>query len=140
MVPVAYTHLGFTVGTAAHRRRPNFIAQFISRKVSHSNPIAPTARRLDCTISPSRRSEYLAGILDERGERPLCIPSERERSGWSAYATHPQKQDGIMFHMYDGYHFWGMHMLWWLFWLAFISVIFGPYEPVRRNRRSSDTT
>ena len=25
-----------------------------------------------------------------------------------------------MFHFYDGYHFIGMHLLWWVFWLAFI--------------------
>ena len=57
----------------------------------------------------------------------------------SAASTHPLKQDGIMFHMYDGYHFWGMHLLWWFFWFAFIAVVFGAYEPVRRNRRSSDS-
>lgn len=40
---------------------------------------------------------------------------------------------------YDGYHFFGMHMIWWFFWIAFIWVIFGMYEPVRRsNRTKSD--
>ena len=39
-----------------------------------------------------------------------------------------------MFHFYNGYHFFGMHMLWWIFWLLFMATIFGPYEPVRRNR------
>jgi hypothetical protein len=43
-----------------------------------------------------------------------------------------------MFNMYDGYHFFGMHMLWWFFWIVFIGVIFGAYEPVRRNRRGTD--
>lgn len=37
---------------------------------------------------------------------------------------------------YDGYHFFGMHMLWWFFWIAFIWVIFGMYEPVRRSNRT----
>jgi hypothetical protein len=45
-----------------------------------------------------------------------------------------------MFNMYDGYHFFGMHMLWWFFWILFIGVIFGAYEPVRRNRRGTDDT
>jgi putative membrane protein len=39
-----------------------------------------------------------------------------------------------MFHFYDGYHFFGMHLMWWVFWIVFVSVLFGPYEPVRRNR------
>ncbi len=40
-----------------------------------------------------------------------------------------------MFHMYEGYHFFGMHLLWWAFWIIFISILFGAFEPVRRNRR-----
>jgi hypothetical protein len=48
----------------------------------------------------------------------------------------PEKK---MFNMYDGYHFFGMHMLWWFFWIVFIGVIFGAYEPVRRNRRGIDS-
>jgi putative membrane protein len=40
-----------------------------------------------------------------------------------------------MFHMYAGYHWFGMHLLWWLFWFAFIGMIFGVYEPVPRKRR-----
>ncbi len=39
-----------------------------------------------------------------------------------------------MFHFYDGYHFFGMHMVWWFFWILFIGIVFGAYEPVRRNR------
>ena len=45
-----------------------------------------------------------------------------------------------MFNMYDGYHFFGMHMLWWFFWIVFIGVIFGAYEPVRTNRRKDDVS
>ena len=43
-----------------------------------------------------------------------------------------------MFHMYDGYHFLGMHMLWWFFWFLFISVLFSAFEPVRRKRGRKD--
>lgn len=43
-----------------------------------------------------------------------------------------------MFHFYNGYHFFGMHMLWWFFWIVFFGVIYGAYEPVRRNRRGKD--
>ncbi|MEP7344215.1 MAG: hypothetical protein ABI877_03055 [Gemmatimonadaceae bacterium] len=39
-----------------------------------------------------------------------------------------------MFHFYNGYHVLGMHLLWWLFWFAFMAVIFGLYEPVPRKR------
>lgn len=44
-----------------------------------------------------------------------------------------------MFHMYNGYHFWGMHMIWWLFWIALLGVMFRPYASGRRNRRKTDT-
>lgn len=44
-----------------------------------------------------------------------------------------------MFHMYNGYHFWGMHMIWWLFWIALIGVMFRAFAPGRRNRRKTDT-
>ncbi len=43
-----------------------------------------------------------------------------------------------MFNMYDGYHFFGMHLIWWFIWIVFIGIIFGAYEPVRRNRRRDD--
>ncbi len=39
-----------------------------------------------------------------------------------------------MFNMYDGYHFFGMHMLWWLFWILFVGILFGAFQPVRRRR------
>ena len=32
-----------------------------------------------------------------------------------------------MFHLYDGYHFIGMHLLWWVFWFAFISILFSQF-------------
>lgn len=43
-----------------------------------------------------------------------------------------------MFHMYEGYHFFGMHMLWWMFWIVFVWILFGMYEPVRRTKRGKD--
>ena len=38
-----------------------------------------------------------------------------------------------MFHFYDGYHWFGMHLFWWAFWILFLVVVFlvraGPEEP-----------
>ena len=32
-------------------------------------------------------------------------------------------------HMYDGYHFWGMHLIWWFIWVIFLIWIFAtPYD------------
>jgi putative membrane protein len=41
--------------------------------------------------------------------------------------------------MYDGYHFWGMHLVWWFIWFIFIFWIFAtPYDiPGRRMNRES---
>lgn len=39
-----------------------------------------------------------------------------------------------MFHLYNGYHFLGMHLLWWAFWVVMIGIVFGWYEPVPRWR------
>jgi putative membrane protein len=36
-----------------------------------------------------------------------------------------------MFHFYDGYHFLGMHLLWWVFWILFIVLVFGSFTPLR---------
>jgi len=38
---------------------------------------------------------------------------------------------------YDGYHFWGMHLIWWFIWLSLIFWIFAtPYSiPGQRYRR-----
>ena len=40
---------------------------------------------------------------------------------------------------YDGYHFWGMHLIWWIFWLLFIFAIFGWFEPVPKKRIKKDS-
>lgn len=42
-----------------------------------------------------------------------------------------------MFHFYDGYHFAGMHLLWWIFWILLLIFWFGAYEPVRRKKPRS---
>ena len=39
---------------------------------------------------------------------------------------------------YD-YGFFGMHMLWWLFWIVLISVLFGLFEPVPKRRIRKDS-
>jgi len=41
--------------------------------------------------------------------------------------------------MYEGYHFWGMHLVWWFIWFLFIFWIFAtPYDiPGRRMNKES---
>jgi putative membrane protein len=41
--------------------------------------------------------------------------------------------------MYDGYHFGGMHLLWWFIWLIFIIWIFAlPFDvPGQRKKKDS---
>lgn len=47
-------------------------------------------------------------------------------------------QDGHMHmddgYMYNGYHFVGMHMIWWFVWIMFIFLIFGLFQPVSRKK------
>lgn len=40
---------------------------------------------------------------------------------------------------YDGYHFWGMHLGWWLIWMFFLFWIFAtPYEiPGTKQKKNS---
>jgi putative membrane protein len=40
---------------------------------------------------------------------------------------------------YDGYQFWGMHLLWWFIWISFIFWVFAtPYDiPGQRKRKDS---
>lgn len=40
--------------------------------------------------------------------------------------------------MYE-YNFVGMHLLWWVFWVALIFVMFGWFEPVPRKRIRRDS-
>jgi putative membrane protein len=41
--------------------------------------------------------------------------------------------------MYEGYHFWGMHLVWWFIWLVFIFWIFAiPYNiPGQRSKKEA---
>ncbi len=42
-------------------------------------------------------------------------------------------------YLYDGYHFGGMHLLWWFFWIFFMIWIFAtPWDiPGQRKSKSS---
>lgn len=37
-------------------------------------------------------------------------------------------------HWMEGGWFFGMHVLWWLFWVVLIALFFGLLQPVRRGR------
>ena len=41
--------------------------------------------------------------------------------------------------MYEGYHFWGMHLIWWIIWVGFIFWIFAtPYDsPGQMKKKDS---
>ena len=41
--------------------------------------------------------------------------------------------------MFFDYHFFGMHMMWWVFWLLLLVVTFGWFEPVSKTRIRRDT-
>jgi putative membrane protein len=41
--------------------------------------------------------------------------------------------------MYDGYHFGGMHMVWWFLWVLFIFWVFATPYTVRVQRKVKDT-
>ena len=41
--------------------------------------------------------------------------------------------------MYYEYHFFGMHMFWWLFWLILLFVLFGWFAPVPKKRIRKDS-
>ena len=42
-------------------------------------------------------------------------------------------------YMYNGYHFWGMHLIWWFIWVSFLFWIFAtPYDiPGQMKRKGS---
>jgi putative membrane protein len=42
-------------------------------------------------------------------------------------------------HLFDGGHFWGMHLIWWIIWIIFIvSVFSSPYKiPGQRSKRET---
>ena len=38
--------------------------------------------------------------------------------------------------MYEGYHFAGMHLIWWTVWaLVLFRIIMNPYNPLRRRKK-----
>jgi putative membrane protein len=41
--------------------------------------------------------------------------------------------------MYDGYHFWGMHLIWWALWIIFLIWIFAtPFDvPGLKKKKNS---
>ncbi|MDQ6902687.1 MAG: SHOCT domain-containing protein [Bacteroidota bacterium] len=42
-------------------------------------------------------------------------------------------------HMYGGYHFWGMHLIWWFIWGIFLFwIFFTPYDvPGQKSKKES---
>ncbi len=41
--------------------------------------------------------------------------------------------------MYGDYHFFGMHLLWWFFWILIMFLMFGWFEPVPKKRVRRDS-
>ena len=45
-----------------------------------------------------------------------------------------------MWHMYDGYHFWGMHLVWWIVWILLLGwLFFGIGRSGRWRSKEEDT-
>ncbi len=42
-------------------------------------------------------------------------------------------------HMYDGYHFWGMHLIWWFIWIFFLIWIFATPWDVPGQKKKKDS-
>ncbi len=40
---------------------------------------------------------------------------------------------------YEGYHFWGMHLIWWILWIMLLTWIFAtPWDiPGQKTRKES---
>ena len=41
--------------------------------------------------------------------------------------------------MFYDYHFFGMHMFWWFFWILLMFLMFGWFEPVAKRRIRRDS-
>ncbi|MEP7231973.1 MAG: SHOCT domain-containing protein [Ginsengibacter sp.] len=41
--------------------------------------------------------------------------------------------------MYDGYHFWGMHLIWWFIWIFFLIWIFVTPWDVPGQKKKNDS-
>jgi putative membrane protein len=40
--------------------------------------------------------------------------------------------------MYEGYHFWGMHAIWWFIWIILLFwIFFTPYDVRGRRRKEA---
>ncbi len=42
-------------------------------------------------------------------------------------------------HMYEGYHLWGMHLIWWFIWIVFIIWIFATPWDVPGQKKKKDS-
>ncbi len=42
-------------------------------------------------------------------------------------------------YMYEGYHFWGMHLLWWIVWFVILIWIFAIPSYIPGQRAKKDT-
>lgn len=40
---------------------------------------------------------------------------------------------------YDGYHFWGMHLIWWFIWIILLFWIFAMLYDVPGQRKKKDS-
>jgi putative membrane protein len=40
---------------------------------------------------------------------------------------------------YDGYHFWGMHLVWWFLWFSFLFWVFATPYPIPFQRSTRDS-
>lgn len=41
--------------------------------------------------------------------------------------------------MHNGHHFWGMHLLWWIFWVILVIWIFATPYNIPGQRTKNDT-
>lgn len=41
--------------------------------------------------------------------------------------------------MYEGYHFWGMHLFWWFLWVVFLFWVFATPYRIPGQRRKSES-
>lgn len=41
-------------------------------------------------------------------------------------------------HYFANDFFFGMHLLWWIFWFALIALVFGFFEPVPRRKAKAN--
>tara|TARA_R110000868_G_scaffold308922_1_gene570342 strand:- start:210 stop:431 length:222 start_codon:yes stop_codon:yes gene_type:complete len=44
-----------------------------------------------------------------------------------------------MHFFYEGYHFWGMHLLWWIIWLVILFWIFAIPDDIPGQRKKKES-